>query len=81
MIELADLPGHPARTIARRHKAMMEAELAKVLSRAKVPAAARRARELFLLSEGTIAMLLIHRDRSYAEAAAAVGKQLVRTRR
>lgn len=81
VIELADLPGHPARTIARRHKAMMEAELAKILGRANVPAAARRARELFVLSEGAIVMLMIHRDRSYAEAAAGVAKQLVRRRR
>src|SRR5262245_45959881 len=28
VIELADLPGHPARTIARRHKAMLEAHFA-----------------------------------------------------
>jgi hypothetical protein len=28
VIELADLPGHPARLIARRHKAMLETQLA-----------------------------------------------------
>jgi hypothetical protein len=48
VIELADMPGHPARVIAVRHKAMIEGELAKVLVRARVPAAARRARELML---------------------------------
>jgi hypothetical protein len=78
VIELADLPDHPARIIARRHKAMMESELAKVLTRAKVPAATSRARELFILAEGAIVMLMIHRDRSYVEVAAGVAKQLMR---
>src|ERR1044072_7564186 len=30
VVELADLPGHPARVIARRHKAMLEARLAEL---------------------------------------------------
>lgn len=81
VIELADLPGHPARIIARRHKAMMESELGKVLTRAKVPAAASRAREMFMLAEGAIVMLMVHRDRSYVEVAAGVAKQLMRKRR
>ena len=34
VIELADLPGHPARAIARRHKAMVEAHLAEIFSAA-----------------------------------------------
>jgi AcrR family transcriptional regulator len=59
VIELADLPGHPARVIARRHKALLETQLADVLKRAKVPLAERRARELMLLSEGAVVMLLI----------------------
>ena len=37
VIELADLPGHPARVIARRHKAMIETHLAEVLKRARIP--------------------------------------------
>jgi hypothetical protein len=80
VIELADLPGHPARVIARRHKGLLETQLADVLKRAKVPLAERRARELMLLSEGAIVMLLIHRDRRYVAAAAKVAKQLVRQR-
>ena len=36
VVELADLPGHPARVIARRHKAMLEAHLAELLARANV---------------------------------------------
>lgn len=78
VIELADLPGHPARVIARRHKALLEAHLAALLKRATVVQAERRARELMLLSEGAVVMLLVHRDRRYVAAAAEVAKQLIR---
>jgi AcrR family transcriptional regulator len=80
VIELADMPGHPARVIARRHKAMIEAELTKVFVRAGVPAAAQRAREVMLLAEGAIVMLLVHRDRSYVEAARQAAMRLMRAR-
>lgn len=78
VIELADLPGHPARVIARRHKALLEAHLAALLKRATVAQAERRARELMLLSEGAVVMLLVHRDRRYVAAEAEVAKQLIR---
>jgi AcrR family transcriptional regulator len=78
VVELADLPGHPARTIARRHKAMLEAHLAEFLARAKVARPRETAREIWLLSEGAISLILVHRDRSYAAAAAAAAKKLLR---
>jgi AcrR family transcriptional regulator len=77
VIELADLRGHPARLIARRHKAMLEDHLAKLLTKAKVASARRRAREIWLLSEGAISLILVHGDSSYAAAAARAAKQLV----
>ena len=58
VIELADLPGHPARAIARRHKAMLEAHLAELFAKAKVDQPAERAREVWLLSEGAISLIL-----------------------
>ena len=51
-IEVADLPGHPARVIARRHKAMLEAHLAELLARMQVASPHERAREIWLLLEG-----------------------------
>ena len=78
VIELADLPGHPARVIARRHKALIEIQIAQALKRAQIPLPEKRARELLMLSEGAIVMILIHRDRSYVAAAAQAAKQLVR---
>jgi AcrR family transcriptional regulator len=79
VVELADLRGHPARTIARRHKAMLEANLADVLAEANVPSPRERAREIWLLSEGAISLILVHGDRSYAAAAAAAAKRLIKT--
>jgi AcrR family transcriptional regulator len=80
VIELADLPGHPARTIARRHKAMLEAHFAEVLAAAGVERPRETAREIWLLSEGAITLILVHRDRSYAAAAAEAAKKLIQYR-
>jgi AcrR family transcriptional regulator len=78
VVELADLPGHPARVIARRHKAMLEAHLAELLARANVASPREIAREIWLLSEGAISLMLVHRDRSYAAAAALAARKLLR---
>lgn len=78
VVELADLRGHPARAIARRHKAAVEAWLAEALAAVRVASARQRAREIMLLTEGAMALMLIHNDRSYATAAAQAAKALVR---
>jgi len=70
-MELADLRGHPARVIARKHKLAIEVRLAHALD------SAQAATELMLLLEGTMAMLIISGDRRYAEAAAVLAKRLV----
>jgi AcrR family transcriptional regulator len=77
VVELADLPGHPARLIARRHKSMMEGQLADLLAQARVSAPRERAREIWLLAEGAISMMLVHGDRRYIAAAAAAAKRLL----
>ena len=76
--ELADLRGHPARAVARRHKAVLEAQLADVLDKAGLAEPRARAREIWLLSEGAISLLLVHGDRAYAAAAAEAAKRLLR---
>ena len=81
VIELADLRGHPARLIARRHKAMLEEHIAEVLAKANVAAPRERAREIWLLSEGAISLMLVHGDRRYAAAAAEAAKRLIQTDR
>ena len=81
VIELADLRGHPARLIARRHKAMLESHLAEVFSKADVRSPRQLAREIWLLSEGAISLILVHGDRSYAAAAAKAAKKLIQADR
>jgi AcrR family transcriptional regulator len=76
-MELAGLPGHPARGAARRHKAAREAWYAEILAKARVASAPERAREIALLAEGATALILIHGDRSYADAAARAAKELL----
>lgn len=78
VVELGDLPGHPARAIARRAKAKTESWLAQRLGEARVKDAPGRSREIMLLTEGAMAMTLIHGGRSYIDAAAGAAKKLVR---
>jgi len=78
VIELADLPGHPARLIARRHKAQLERCLAELLERSGVRQAAELARAVWLLLEGTISLILVHGDRGYSAAASDAATTLVR---
>jgi AcrR family transcriptional regulator len=80
VIELADLPGHPARLIARRHKALLEVYLGELLAKAGVSRAGECAREIWLLSEGAISLILVHGDRRYAAAAAQAAKRLIRSK-
>jgi AcrR family transcriptional regulator len=79
VIELADLPGHPARVIARRHKALLEGHLADMLAGAGLARPRELAREIWLLSEGAISLMLVHGDRNYAAAAAQAAKRLIRS--
>jgi AcrR family transcriptional regulator len=77
VMELADLPGHPARKLAHRAKATTEAWIAERLVRARVPVARDRAQEIVLLLEGAMILRLIHGDRGYIAAAARAAKRLV----
>jgi AcrR family transcriptional regulator len=78
VIELADLPGHPARLIARRHKAQLERCFAELLARSGVERPVELARAIWLLSEGAISLILIHGDRGYSTAASEAAKTLIR---
>ena len=82
VMELADLRGHPARAIARNHKAEVERWLAGALIAAGVSASRSRehAREIMLLMEGAMALMLIHADRTYTKTAARVAKRLIGSR-
>lgn len=76
-IELADLPGHPARQIAKRHKAALETHLAGILADAGLDKAGPRAREVMLLVEGAAALTVVHGNGDYVEAARAAALDLL----
>ena len=76
-MELADLPGHPARAAAHRHKAAVEAWLAERLAAMAVEQPAETARQIKLLLEGCLSLILIHGDPGYARSAAAAAKKIV----
>jgi AcrR family transcriptional regulator len=77
VVELADLPGHPARSIARRAKAKTESWMAGRLADAGVAEARLHAREVMLLTEGAMALTLIHGGRDYIDAAARAAQRLI----
>jgi AcrR family transcriptional regulator len=80
-MELAHLPGHPGRIAARRHKTLVESWFADQFSRNGVADARGLARQIMLLIEGCHTLILIHRDPSYADAAAQAAQRLVRSHR
>lgn len=64
-MELPDMPGHPARRIARHHKAALESHLAHILGKAGLPDAERKTRQIWILTEGSMALMLIHGNPDY----------------
>lgn len=75
-MELADLPGHPARKAARQHKRAIEDWLTAKLSALGAKHPERLARETMLLIEGSMLLILIHAEPGYASAAAKAAKKL-----
>lgn len=75
-MELADLPGHPARATASRHKAAFETRLAALLTEAGALKPTALARQILLLIEGAAALVLIHGDRGYLDEAKAAALAL-----
>jgi AcrR family transcriptional regulator len=80
VVELADLRGHPARAIARKHKSAVEKWLADELASTGILSPGERAREVMLLTEGAMALVLIHSDPGWANSAAQAAKRLLQTR-
>jgi AcrR family transcriptional regulator len=80
VVELADLRGHPVRAIARKHKSAVEKWLADELAATGILSAGERAREVMLLMEGAMALMLIHGDPGWANSAARAAKRLLQER-
>ncbi len=75
--ELANLPGHPAIKIGAAHKKKFEAWLRETFEQAGIGGAAQLARQSLLLLDGSFAVVQLHRDPSYMEAAGEAAASLV----
>ena len=75
--EFANLPGHPARMIAARHKKRFEAWLEELLHAEHYADATALARQITILFDGAVAGILTHRDPSYAASAGAAAVALL----
>jgi AcrR family transcriptional regulator len=75
-MELAEMPGHPVRQAAHRHKAAVETWLGDELSRLGAADPSDLARQVMLLTEGTLSLVLIHHDPGYCRAAARAAVRL-----
>lgn len=76
-MELADLPGHPARAAVRRHKTAIENLLEARLTECNINNPGEVARQLVLIIEGCNILTLIHGDTGCADSAAAAARSLV----
>ncbi|MFG1422450.1 TetR/AcrR family transcriptional regulator [Roseixanthobacter liquoris] len=75
LIEMADLPDHPAHRIARAHKEAIEGRLAQALGSAAL------ASEIMIVLEGTLILFLIQRDPALIAAGARAARTLVKAAR
>jgi AcrR family transcriptional regulator len=80
-MELADLPGHPARAAASAHKRAVESWLAAELRARHAREPQELARQVVLLMEGCLSLILIHGDTGYAGTAARAAQRLAGWRR
>ena len=75
-MELANLPGHPVRQAAHRHKSAVENWMAGRLRELGVHEPEELARGIMLLIEGCLSLILIHGDTTYAKSAARAALRL-----
>ena len=76
-MELADLPGHPARGAPPRPHSAVAAQRARPRPAGGPRNPADRAAQLQMLLEGAMILMLIHGEARYAKLAAAAARQLV----
>ncbi|WFU46510.1 TetR/AcrR family transcriptional regulator [Sinorhizobium terangae] len=77
--ELANMPGHPAMRIGAAHKKKFENWLRQSLEVEGIDGAGVLARQVLLLLDGSFAVVLLHRDPSYMEAAGMAAASLIRS--
>ena len=78
-MELADLPGHPARLAARIHKHAIEDWLSQQLQLRSASNIEHNARTIAILLEGAMTLALLHGDTSYIETASKSARAVLAT--
>ena len=76
-MELADRPGHPARKAARHHKLAVENWLCQELTRLKCRDSRLLSRQITMLLEGCLVLVLIYGDVSYVRCAQKAARALI----
>jgi hypothetical protein len=77
-MELADMPGHPGRVAASRHKAAVEQWLTAQFTAKQVRKPAVLARQVVLLIEGCQSIALIHGNVKYIKAAGETARRIIK---
>ena len=77
-MELADMPGHPARLASSRHKAAVEQWLTAQFAAKHTHKPAVLGRQVMLLIEGSQSLALIHGDVRYIKAAGETARRLIK---
>jgi AcrR family transcriptional regulator len=76
-LELADLPGHPARLTASQHKRAIETWLSQQFRLRGADNSDQMAQSIALLLEGAMTLALVHGDASYIEVARTNARMLL----
>lgn len=76
--ELASTPGHPAIKIGAAHKKKFEEWLRATFQDARARNPALLAQQILLLLDGSFAVVLLHRDAAYMEAAGEAARTLIK---
>lgn len=79
-LELADLPGHPARLAAKIHKTAIEAWLSRQLELRHADNFEDKAQAMAVLLEGAMTLALVHGNPSYIETARTNARTILQAR-
>lgn len=78
-MELADLPGHPARAVASSHKKSVEDWMTSRLKELGQKRSATKAKQIVILLEGAVTLTLIHGGTEYVASAAKAADELMKS--
>ena len=76
-LELADLPGHPARLTARQHKSALESWLSQQFQLRGADSSDQKAQSIAILLEGAMTLTLLHGDSIYIDTARSNARRLL----